>query len=510
MVPPFRADRSNLPPAISFGARLRATSLYIALDRLYRAIGARLEPYLQHHILVSLVIIVLWACATLPHLTLRSFIYEEGTNAEIARDILAHRHLLEPSVYGARWGEKPSLLGWLIAAVAAPSGRVTEWSARLPAMVSVLVTALLIQSLARRYASPAASLFAALAFIFCPLLLQKLTIAEPDTIITVLSFAALLVWWDGTAARHISPWRWAACGTLLAILAMAKGPQPAGFFGLGIGAVILVQRRWRDIPGYVLCMLMPVIATIAWGFAVYHPGDEATWLAYARIGNQPPMAELLNKNLQSFPSLIVEILPITLLLPFMPWPWRRGALPDLQAPPIAAPLILYSGIGALALALWPGLNSRYGMPIVPTLAVLAALAWDRLEQSGWLPLRRTAATMLGIFIVFQIVFTVAIVPLFAVRFSETRAAGEAIARAVAADPAPIYCSDRDTNNLFYVPGGVRWIGPTDMATIATPAWLVTRSNRVAEFATANPALNLRVVVGPLDEPQIVAVRVDRK
>ena len=36
-----------------------------------------------------------------------------------------------------------------------------------------------------------ASLFAALSFLFCPLLLQKLTIAEPDTLITALSFACV-------------------------------------------------------------------------------------------------------------------------------------------------------------------------------------------------------------------------------------------------------------------------------------------------------------------------------
>jgi 4-amino-4-deoxy-L-arabinose transferase-like glycosyltransferase len=99
--------------------------------------------------------------------------------------------------------------------------------------------------LTRRYASLQASLFAAVCVLFAPLLLQKLTIAEPDTAITLLSFAAFLVWWNGIAAGGVSILRWIVCGLLLAALVMAKGPQPAGFFALGTATYLMVERRWR-------------------------------------------------------------------------------------------------------------------------------------------------------------------------------------------------------------------------------------------------------------------------
>src|SRR5258708_27318781 len=134
-----------------------------------------------------ILICLVWSCAELPGLSLRSFIWEEGTNAEIARAVLAHGDFLQPSIYGVRWNEKPSLLPWMIAGIALLTGQVDEWSARLPAMMSVLMTALLVQSLAQRVASLRAAIFAALSFMFCPLVLQKLTIAEPDTVVTLLS-----------------------------------------------------------------------------------------------------------------------------------------------------------------------------------------------------------------------------------------------------------------------------------------------------------------------------------
>jgi 4-amino-4-deoxy-L-arabinose transferase-like glycosyltransferase len=195
----------TIMPAANAPPRRSSRGFRRALTDALRQVPA----YLQRPGVVPVLIILLWACATLPNLTVRSFIYEEGTNAEIARDVLANGHFLNPFIYGVRWHEKPSLLGWLIAGFALLTGGVNEWSARLPAMLSVLATALLVHRVARRYASAAAALFAALSFLFCPLLLQKLTIAEPDTIVTVLSFAALVVWWDGAAMGKVTVWRWA-------------------------------------------------------------------------------------------------------------------------------------------------------------------------------------------------------------------------------------------------------------------------------------------------------------
>lgn len=230
---------------------------------------ARLSSLMTRRGAVPLLIICLWAIAVFPNLSVRSFIWEEGTNAEIARDILSNGNLLQPEVYGVRWNEKPSLLPWLIAGVSKVTGEVNEFSARLPAMIAVVLTALLVQSLTRRYASLNASLLAALLFMFSPMLLQKLAIAEPDTLVTLFSFAAFVVWWNGVEASDVGWWRWIGCGLLLAVLAMAKGPQPVGYFALGVSAYVVVTRRWRDVPGLFVCLLIPAGATIAWAAAVY-------------------------------------------------------------------------------------------------------------------------------------------------------------------------------------------------------------------------------------------------
>src|SRR5262249_53788554 len=158
---------------------------------------------LARRVPIPALLVILWAVAVLPNLSVRAFIWEEGNNAELARDMLARHDWREPAIFGLRYGEKPSLFSGLIAGTAHPTGRVDEWSARLPAMLSVLATALLVERLTRRYASRPATLFAACAFMFSPIILRKLTISEPDTLVTLLSFAALLVWWSGEARGRV-------------------------------------------------------------------------------------------------------------------------------------------------------------------------------------------------------------------------------------------------------------------------------------------------------------------
>jgi 4-amino-4-deoxy-L-arabinose transferase-like glycosyltransferase len=277
----------------------------------------------KERVVVPLLICILWAVMVLPNLSVRSFIWEEGTNAENARDMLSHAEFIALRVYGTRWVERPSLLPLLIAGFAELTGGVNEWSARLPAMISVLLTTLLVQHVTRRYVGVAASLFGAAAYFFSPMLLQKLTVAEPDTLVTLLSFCAFVIWWNGTEAGGVSALRWCAISLVLAVLSMAKGPQPLAFFSLGVGAYLLVHRRFYQFLGLVLALVPPTAATVGWVAAIYRPGDEADWVRYMHLqAHGGTLASYLGECARFVAIIAVEMLPATLLLPFVPSPWR--------------------------------------------------------------------------------------------------------------------------------------------------------------------------------------------
>jgi hypothetical protein len=173
-------------------------------------------------------------------------------------------------------------------------------------------------------------------------------------------------------------------------------------------------------------------------------------------------------------------------------------------------MVLYTGVCTLVLVLWPGFNTRYAMPMAPSLAVLAGIAWDGLAKSRYEIVRRGAGTVLCLLMVYQIVLVVVIMPLFADRFGETRLAGNAIEQAIRAAPAPAYCLRADTNMFFYVQVPLQCLDLRAMAALTPPAWLLMPHPAVADFAKLRPDLDVRIVVDGLTEVQLTATRIDKK
>ena len=451
-----------------------------------------------------------WAIASLPNLSLHSFKWEEGYNAAMARDILARGDLLEPAIFGLRWAEKPTLLPWLITGTALLTDTVDEWSARLPSMLGVLGTALLVERLTRRYASAPAALFAASAFMLCPMLLRKLRISEPDTIITFLSFAAFVVWWDGEARGRVTAGRWLACGGLLSALAMAKGPQPVGFFALGVGAYLVARRRWAALPGLALSLGLPAAATAAWAAAVHREGDLSTWFTYLRVhGLRFNVPHYVRERVRFVGGLPMDLLPSTILLPSVLAAWWRPARVGVAPSPILSPLVFYAGLCTLALLVWPGTKSRYAMPIVPAVAVMAGLAIDPLARRRHWVAALALATGIVLF-VYQVVLVTAVIPLHAEKYSAPRRGGAAFDAIISAAPAPVFTLGKpQANKLFYITHPIRSIEVADPA-LPAPAWIFAPRLLLEQIEVLRPDLVVRDLTPTVRGRGLVLARIERR
>jgi 4-amino-4-deoxy-L-arabinose transferase-like glycosyltransferase len=455
-------------------------------------------------------IVLVWAVISLPNLSVRSFIWEEGNNAAMARDMLARGDLLEPEIFGLRWAEKPTLLVWLIAGVAGVTGSVNEWSTRLPSMLAVLATALLVQRVTRRYASAPAALFAAGAFMASPMLLRKLRIAEPDTLITFLSFAAFVVWWNGEERGRVTAWRWLACGGILTVLAMAKGPQPVGFFALGVGGYLLLRRQFTSLPGLLLCLGLPALTTIAWAAAVHREGDLGIWLHYLRVHDlRFSVRHYLRERVRFAVGVPIDLVPSTLLvLPMLVAWWRQGR--DGAAPsPILPPLAAYAALCTLVLLLWPGTKTRYAMPIAPAVAVMAGLALEPIaRRRAWLA---GVAVAIGAgLLVYQAALVTVVTPFLADKLGAPRRRGAEIDAVIAAAPAPVFTLGKpQSNRLFYVSYPIRIVTPADRP-IPVPAWVFARRSELGSMAALGPDLVIREVSQAVTGPGLVLVRLERR
>jgi 4-amino-4-deoxy-L-arabinose transferase-like glycosyltransferase len=453
--------------------------------------------------------VFVWAIAVLPNLSGRSFMWEEGNSAVLARDLLTRGNWLEPSIFGLRYVEKPSLYAWLVAGFARLTGHVDEWSTRLPALLAILGAALLVLHVTRRYASTPASLFAAGAFMFSPLLVRKLTIGEPDAVVTFLSFAAFVVWWAGEAGGRVTAARWLACGGLLAAVVVTKGPEPVGFFALGVAGELVIRRRWTALPGLIIGLGIPIAATIAWATAVYRPGDVSVWLEYMRIDGGGTLSHYLRERARFAGSLPLELLPATLVLASVCLLGERLSGITSGRAPIARALALYAGLCTAALLVWPGAKTRYAMPIAPAVAVLAGLSieslWRRRHWAG-----AAAVVLTGLLLLYQVVFVTVALRLPPERFGEHRQFAAIIDSTVRELPAPLFTiGAAHSNKLFYLTAPVRALTlPDDAGVLVAPAWVLASPSDLARCRMLRPDLAFHVMPPVLDLENPVLARIE--
>ena len=336
-------------------------------------------------------------------------------------------------------------------------------------MAAVLITALVVLQFTRRFASERAALFAAGCFVFCPLLLRKLTIAEPDTIITALVFGAFVIWWRGPTAR-IDAWRCLACGALLAIAAMAKGPQPIAYFALGIGGHLMMRKRWGEFAQLIL-------TSDHTGGGRFRVGVRglSTGRSPRLVGLHAPYSAHGDRHLSDRAGALWWSSPGR----FAPGDFVRAIFleaargeSDEEKRELWEMLFWYAGAATLVLFFWPGANTRYAMPAAPAVAVMAGLAFDDLWQRRRVFVQ-LAITILAALMVYQFALVCIVMPIFAARFGASRTAGAVIAQAVGQSEPVFNVEGPDSNQLFYVSRPIR-LHParSKPCEIKAPAWLV--------------------------------------
>jgi 4-amino-4-deoxy-L-arabinose transferase-like glycosyltransferase len=351
-----------------------------------------------------------------PATIIRASNLEEGRIVAIARGAVEDGHWLTPFVYGDRFAERPVLLSWMAALFGEATGGVTLWSLRIPHLCFFFAGALLIYYLLRSNTGKSAAIFGAFCWISMPVVAPKFINAEPDIVLSVLLFAAFCVWWQGTTRGNMTPLRWFGIGALIALAGLTKGPQPVAYFGLGVGAYLLLKDR-RQIPAFIAANVFAGLVIGAWYLQVYQkPNDIEDWMIHSRLLTTTGVG-WVRDHLDFVVSLTAELLPATMALGvicglmFEHWRQRRPRVI------VSALFVTYLIFGGLLLRGW------VAMPFWPHL------------------------------------------------FQESRIAGNSIAVALQQRPEPLYVigGSTDYNMLVYVEGPIRAVTLGDLAALKTPA-----------------------------------------
>jgi 4-amino-4-deoxy-L-arabinose transferase-like glycosyltransferase len=304
---------------------------------------------------------------------------EETRWATAAREMLATGDWIVPRQQGRVFPERPPMTIWAIAVAGWLRGDVDPLAVRIPSIISVTLTSLLIFGYTRAFASTTTATIAALAYATMGQVLQIGRQGESEALFALLVGASLLLWHMG----YMRGWRpvavWCIGFAFAALAALVKGPQAPIYFVAITAAYLVVRRNSRYLFSRQFVVGATIFAAIvsAWQIPFYLATDwatvVATWagLAGDRIRFSGVVVHAATYPVETFACL----LPWSPILVALAKRETRTLLVDQR--PVTT--FLFTALAVAYPTVWfaAGARGRYFMPLYPLVAVLVGIVVER-------------------------------------------------------------------------------------------------------------------------------------
>ena len=334
----------------------------------------------------AIVIAVLVAVVSLIYgarLGLTPLVGEETRWGNGAREMLATGDWIVPRQQGQVFPERPLMSMWVMAAVGWFRGNVDPLAIRLPSVLAVVLTSLLIYAYARATLSQTSAVTAALAYATFGQVLQIGRLGESEAVFALFVSASLLVWHLGYIRRWPALATWSSGFAFAASAALVKGPQAPIYFGAITTVYLVVRRDWRFLFSWQAVVGAFAFAAIVamWQVPFYHATDwsavVATWAGLA--GDRIKLSGLIEHAFSYPAQTFVCLLPWSPMLIALFRPGIRQLISDKR--PIVEFLLTAIVVAYPTVWLAAGARGRYFMPLYPLVAVLIGLLIDRCSHA---------------------------------------------------------------------------------------------------------------------------------
>lgn len=310
---------------------------------------------------------------------------EESRWATVAQEMIQDGDWIVPRQQSEPFLSRPPLGNWLIAIVTLMRGECDVWAIRLPTLLAVLATTLLVYAVGRSFLGRLGAFAAALAFATMGEVLQMGRVAETDLLFTCLLGSAVLIWLRGECRGGATTLTWCTSYALVALAALAKGPQAPVYFGATVAIYLAIRRDWSRLFSRSHLCGLAVFATVvaAWQIPFVH---RAGWDAAIKIWTGDSAARFVNIGLRDVAAHLVTY-PLEVIGCTAPWSLLafaflsrrfRAAVADLGQP--IQFLCIYIVIGFIPCWISPGGMTRYCLPLYPAVALLIGIVVDRIPD----------------------------------------------------------------------------------------------------------------------------------
>ena len=338
--------------------------------------------------------------ARLDTLTLRG---EETRRAQVAAEMLSSGDWIVPRQQGTIYLSRPPLGNWLIAITATLRGQLDIVAIRLPTVLAILATTLLVYVYMRDYVGRSSALLAAAAYPTMGQVLQIGRLAETEGVFTLLVSGSLLLWHRGYTRAWPLWLTWSIGYSLAALAGLAKGPQGPIYFAACTWAYLLYRRDWRTLwsRGHLLGWCAFLVCLGSWQVPFLLRTDLAS--VYG-IWTGNALARYQDHTLSQVAGHML-VYPLEILICTLPWSlvFRQYLRRSFYAGASAIQPALTFAVVSLAVtfpSVWlaPGAKGRYFMPLYPLLAVLIGFGLDHClrAQPGTAPRREWWQLLCGV------------------------------------------------------------------------------------------------------------------
>ena len=242
---------------------------------------------------------------------------EETRRARVAVVMLETGDWIVPRMQERLYFSRPPLGNWLNAICGSVRGSVDNVAVRLPSVLAVLLTTLLIYAYSRGFLSRFGAFTAAVAYPTMVQVLQIGRLGETEAVFTLVTASSLLVWHHGYT-KGWRPWvMWTGGYSLAALAGLTKGPQGPIYFVVPVVCWLLYRRDWRTLfsRGHAAGVLAFAVVLGSWQVPYFLQTD---WESSQRMWVKQASDRFLRKEWRElFAHMLVY--PWEVLACMMPW-----------------------------------------------------------------------------------------------------------------------------------------------------------------------------------------------
>ncbi len=306
----------------------------------------------------------------------------EGIIAWGGEHMFRSKELFVPRLYGEMYAYKPALAYWLAGASMRLLGH-SESALRLPTALCGVALCLTVFALVARLVTPRCGLYASLSLSLCVLFFEQARIAGYDIPLALGVGVAMAASARNLVLGASSLRWWMLAYTALVFGFLAKGLPAFGTFGVALIAAAVALRQFRQL------LTWQHLAGVAWGGAIL---AAYLYLSYREVGVAAfadHWAEVSYRSTEWDAHRILQSLvkPFVILAAFLPssalLPWALSS----DTPPTVHRLArLFWWMLAADIGLWmciPTASTRYYLPLITPVAVLAALGLEKLSPNAF-------------------------------------------------------------------------------------------------------------------------------